>query len=135
MDSIEVINVTVSEMCKTMVGRPLEYGPNPMVDAQFSIPYTVSAALCRGDVFLDDFEIPALRDQRVTGLAGRVVVDADPGLRPKDILCSRLQIRMKDGVVHEAATKAPLGHPANPMNREQVVEKFRKCLGIQRPPL
>ncbi len=127
-DLIEDITVTASEMVKTMVGRPLEFGTNPQVDAQFSIPYTVSAALCRGDVFLNDFELSAVRDERVVALAGRVVVKINPELAPKDILCSRMRIRMKNGAVHEAATLAPLGNPAKAMTREQCVEKFRKCL-------
>jgi 2-methylcitrate dehydratase PrpD len=135
MDRIEHIAVTVSEMVKTMVGRPLVFGTNPQVDAQFSIPYTVSVALCRGDVFLHDFEIPALQNERVVDLAGRVVVDIDAGLAPKDILCSSLQIRMKDGTVYKASTKAPLGNPANPIGIDGCREKFLKCISYSGLPI
>ena len=77
---VEEIQVTASKMVTEMVGKPFVIGTDPQVDAQFSIPYTVSAALLNGDVFLKDFEVAAIMDERMKALAERVKVTSDPNL-------------------------------------------------------
>ncbi len=128
VDDIVAITVHASKMVTEMVGKPFVTGNNPQVDAQFSIPYTVSAALCRKDVFLTDFEDEAISDARVKALADKVTVMSDPGLADKDILQIKMEIRMADGRTYEEHVKAPLGNPQNPMDRDRCREKFHKCI-------
>jgi 2-methylcitrate dehydratase PrpD len=85
-EAIESIEVTASGMVAEMVGKPFILGDNPQVDAQFSIPYTVSTALLNGDVFLGDFELEAITNARTKELAGKVVVAADPAAPANDLL-------------------------------------------------
>jgi 2-methylcitrate dehydratase PrpD len=125
---VEEIQVTASKMVTEMVGKPFVIGTDPQVDAQFSIPYTVSAALLNGDVFLKDFEVAAIMDERMNALAERVKVTSDPNLPDKDILHAKMTIRMKSGQSHEASVNAPLGNPARPLTMAHCKEKFRKCL-------
>jgi 2-methylcitrate dehydratase PrpD len=125
---IEEIRVTASKMVTEMVGKPFFIGTDPQVDAQFSIPYTVSAALLYGDVFLKDFEVAAIMDESVKALADRVKVTSDPNLPEKDILHAEMNIRMKNGQSHEASVSAPLGNPAKPLTMAHCKEKFMKCL-------
>ena len=125
---VEEIRVAASKMVTEMVGKPFVIGTDPQVDAQFSIPYTVSAALLNGDVFLKDFEVAAIMDEEVRTLAKRVKVTSDPNLPDKDILHARMTIRMKNGQSHEASVNAPLGNPARPLTMTHCKEKFRKCL-------
>ena len=125
---IEAIDVSASKMVTEMVGKPLVIGPNPQVDAQFSIPYTVSAALLRGDVFLNDFETTAIMDPPTRSLADRVTVVSDPALADEDILHAGIRIRMKDGRIYETSVAAPLGNPKNPMDMETCRRKFHKCI-------
>jgi 2-methylcitrate dehydratase PrpD len=129
---IEGIEVTASRMVTEMVGKPFVIGADPQVDAQFSIPYTVSAALLRGDVFLQDFEREEIMDGKVKALAGRVRVTVDPALPAKDIVHCRMAVQMKDGQVHETEIHAPLGNPANPLDMARCKEKFVKCLAHSR---
>lgn len=128
VESIEAIEVHASRMVTEMVGKPFVIGNNPQVDAQFSIPYTVSAALCRKDVFLSDFEDKAIRDAGVNAIADRVTVLHDPHLADKDILQIRMNIRMSDGRVYEKHVKAPLGNPQNSMDMDRCRKKFHKCI-------
>lgn len=128
VEGIKTIEVHASKMVTEMVGKPFVVGNNPQVDAQFSIPYTVSAALCRKDVFLTDFEDKAISDTRVKALADKVTVVHDPGLADKDILQVKMEIRMADGQVCKKHIKAPLGNPQNPMDRDRCREKFHKCI-------
>jgi 2-methylcitrate dehydratase PrpD len=128
VQDIEEIRVIASKMVTEMVGKTFKIGTDPQVDAQFSIPYTVSAAILYGDVFLKDFEVAAIMDEEVRALAERVNVTSDPDLPDKDILHARMTIRMKNGQIHEAAVNAPLGNPSRPLTMERCKEKFRKCL-------
>ena len=128
VQDIEEIQVSASKMVKDMVGKPFVIGTDPQVDAQFSIPYTVSAALLNGDVFLKDFEIEAIMNEDISALAKRVKVTYDPNLPDKDILHAKMTIRMKNGQNHEASVNAPLGNPARPLTMAHCKEKFRKCL-------
>ncbi len=128
MDNIDVIEVYASKMVAEMVGRPFVTGNNPQVDAQFSIPYTVSTALCRKNVGLADFENSAIFDIKVKKLAEKVMVIPNSDLADKDILHLKMCIRMTDGQVYEKYVQAPLGNPANPMNKSQCRKKFNKCI-------
>ena len=128
VQDIEEIRVSASKMVKDMVGKSFVIGTDPQVDAQFSIPYTVSAALLNGDVFLKDFEVAAIMNEDMSALAKRVKVTSDPNLPDKDILHATMTIRMKNGQNHEASVNAPLGNPARPLTMSHSKEKFRKCL-------
>ena len=127
---IEEIEVRVSKMVTEMVGKAFTIGTNPQVDAQFSIPYTVSAALIRGDIFLHDFETAQIMDDQVKALAERVKVFPDPTLPDKDITHTKMLVKMKSGKRYEMAVEAPLGNPANPMDISHCKEKFEKCLAF-----
>jgi 2-methylcitrate dehydratase PrpD len=129
---IEAVQVTVSKMVTEMVGKPFVIGTDPQVDAQFSIPYTASAALVRGDVFIEDFETERIMDDEVKALAERVAVVRDPNLPDKDIVHSKMVVKMKGGKRYEKAVQAPLGNPSNPMDMARCREKFEKCLAFSR---
>ncbi|MEW5913493.1 MAG: MmgE/PrpD family protein [Thermodesulfobacteriota bacterium] len=125
---IQRVEVLASSMVTEMVGKPFVIGDNPQVDAQFSIPYTISAALLRGDVFLGDFELAAIADPAVGELARKVVVTADPGLAPKNILPATMAVTLASGERLTMDIEAPLGNPLRPMSRAQCRDKFNKCL-------
>ena len=127
-EAIESIEVTASGMVAEMVGKPFILGDNPQVDAQFSIPYTVSTALLNGDVFLGDFELEAITNARTKELAGKVVVAADPAAPANDLLRAAMTIKLGDGRMLESFIEAPLGNPARPMDIQMCRDKFNKCL-------
>jgi len=128
LEGIEDIEVITSRMVQEMVGRPFVVGTDPQVDAQFSIPYVVSVALARGDVFLGDFEVPCIRDSRMNALAQRVHVTVDQSLPEKDLFHSRIIITMKNQERHKTSVSVPLGNPGKPLSLEQCREKFKKCI-------
>jgi 2-methylcitrate dehydratase PrpD len=127
-DGIARIDVSVSSMVAEMVGKPLQIGVNPQVDAQFSIPYTTACTLIRGDVFLSDFEIERISDPAVTQLAHRVRVAASPDLPAKDILQADMTVTRTDGKTFSECMPVPLGNPKNPVSDEQCRDKFIKCI-------
>ncbi len=128
LNNISSIEIHASKMVSEMVGKPFIPGDNPQVDAQFSIPYTISVALHRKDVCLDDFENKAIFDPEIKILSDKVIVIPDTDLPDKDILQVRLNIYMNDGRIYEKHIKAPLGNPLNPMGIDLCKEKFNKCI-------
>jgi 2-methylcitrate dehydratase PrpD len=98
------------------------------VDAQFSIPYTLSTALLKGDVFLEDFETDRIMASKARSLAESVKIFADPDLPEKDIVHSSVAVSTRDGQIHKAVVNAPLGNPANSLDMAKCREKFLKCL-------
>jgi 2-methylcitrate dehydratase PrpD len=127
-EDIEKVEIAVSPMVAEMVGKPFHIGANPQVDAQFSIPYTISCAIIRGDVFLSDFETDQIYDLAVRKLAERVFVFADYTLPEKDIFQSNMTIKNADGQKLSEHVSMPRGNPQNPMSYEQCIEKFHKCI-------
>jgi 2-methylcitrate dehydratase PrpD len=136
-EKIDEIAVSVSEMVTGMVGKPFVIGTNPQVDAQFSIPYTTACALIKGKVLLKDFDDETIMDKSVNILAKRVRVASDKNLPAKDIMHSKLSVKMKDGRFFEERIDIPSGNPGNPMTMQQCQEKFRQCIdysNIEIPP-
>lgn len=121
---IEEIVVYASKMVHDMVGSPFAIRANPQVDAQFSLPYTIAAALVRVDVFLQDFEEVLIRDPGVLKIAGKVRVMMDPALHERDMSTTTLLVKTKRGVYGKRVKKVK-GSPFSPMNMEDCMGKFR----------
>jgi len=133
-NEIESIQISVSRMVKDMVGMPFSIGENPQVSAQFSIPYTVSAALLHGDLFLESFEDVRIRDESVLRLSQKIEVIEDPSLAVNDIYHMTMLTRLDDGQLLEIKKDIPLGNPRNPLGLEQVKTKFSKCVSYSGLP-
>jgi len=131
----EAVTVICSRMVCKMVGGAFQIRTNPEVDAQFSIPYTVSVALDKGDVFLEDFEPEVVAKVSAAGSLGRIRVEEDPVLPERDIMRCRMDIRLKDGRILTAATTAPKGSPANPLSMDECIGKFKKCVRYGSGPM
>lgn len=55
-----------------LVGRPFEIGDNPQVEAQFNIAYTVSVALSKGSVLIEDFHEENVKDASINDLTKKL---------------------------------------------------------------
>jgi 2-methylcitrate dehydratase PrpD len=112
------------------VSRPFAIRGNPQVDAQFSIPYTVGAALLQKDVFLDVFEESIIRNPRFQKMAEKVDVVADQDIIPGSLGPVTVEALTKDGRQYTAHVNEFKGHPLNPMHREEMIDKFKKCAAV-----
>ncbi|MFH1169734.1 MAG: MmgE/PrpD family protein [Chloroflexota bacterium] len=129
---IEKIEIEVGQKAWVSVGEPLEakLRPRNVVDAQFSIPYTVAVALVKGKVKIEDFTEEAIRDARVLGVSGRVTFKVNSDMEKgvgRGISPTRITVRTKDGKTFSAEADTPKGHPRNPMTDAEFEEKFRDC--------
>ena len=133
---VEEIVAHVSESSYVLLGRPFEIGENPQVDAQFSIPYTVSVAIARRGISIDDFFEDTIKaNAQVLQLTKKVKVVADQELIAKGITPCIVEIRTKDGKVHSQRVDVIRGDPRNPVGMVEVSEKFRKCATFSVKPM
>lgn len=137
-ESIRKVTVKTCPEVHNLVASPREakIRPGSVPSAQFSIQFTVAAALERGDVFLKEIEPDSLKDARILDLAGRVFVEADSSLRTDSVLGKTvLEIDREGGSPLKGETGLPLGSPSRPMGFDAVAAKFLKCAPYAVRPL
>jgi 2-methylcitrate dehydratase PrpD len=135
-DDVAEVVAHVTQATYDFVGKPFEIRVSPQVDAQFSLPYTISVAIVRRDVFIDDFfEEKIKEDTQVLQFTKkvRVIVDQEPiakGLTPCVV-----DIKTKDGKVYSERVEILRGDPRKPVGMEDIAQKFRKCAAFSAKPI
>ena len=106
--------------------------PETVVQAQFSLPYTVACALVKGTVGLAEFTDDGLRDPAVRAIAAKVDArmndeierDWSRTVSPTHLLAET------DGRIFEARVNYPRGHPKSPMTTQDFDHKMVGCLEV-----
>ena len=132
---VESVEVTSSQIVFDLCGRPFAPGDDPRVAAQFSIPYTLSVALTRGRIGLNDFD-PAqvTSDETVLEKTRRISVKPRTEHVPDATWWwpHKVQMRLDDGSVREKEVEALRGSVARPFlpdeQREKLAEAGRDAL-------
>lgn len=124
---IKEVVVRVSKMVFNMVGHPFVIRENPQVDAQFSIPYNVAVGIIKGEVFLKDFDDHYIRDPQVLELSKKIKVEVDPTLQERDMMTANIQVKTRENIFFKKVDKVK-GNPLNPMDMNDCVKKFMKCI-------
>jgi 2-methylcitrate dehydratase PrpD len=135
-DAIESIEVRVPAGEVPIICEPAErkIRPRTTYDAQFSLAFSVAAAIVDGRVGLDTYTAARLTDARILRLAARVrhVVDVDapfPARFPGWVRAS-----LTDGRTVEVRAEDGRGGPDRPLPRTAIVQKFRDNAGHALPP-
>jgi 2-methylcitrate dehydratase PrpD len=108
-----------------------DYAPKEIVDAQFSIPYTVSMIMLGIPTGPEWYKDELMRDQKVLNFARKVRIETDPeadrlyhesgdGAMP-----STVELTTIDDRRFNAYVPYPSGHPKNPITVSQVKNKFK----------
>ncbi len=111
--------------------------PEGVVDAQFSIPYTVAATLVSGGLSLEEFTDAKLRSEEILDLAARVKTILTPEFDhgPMDVKPQAVEIVMRDGKTFNEKIVYPKGNPNNPVSSEELVAAFRGMASYAAKPL
>lgn len=100
--------------------------------ADHSLYVLVALALRDGHVTMGQFSSGRWKDPEITSLIPKISIQIDPTLAPaKDLPC-RISIKVK-GRSPTAECRASPGTPANPLPREQIIEKFSRCAAGRLP--
>jgi 2-methylcitrate dehydratase PrpD len=132
LDQIRRIRVGVNHQAYEAVCTPVEMrkAPRTVVQAQFSIPYTVAVALIEGGVKLGSFDEATLRRPDILALAQKVDAYVDEEverLSGRNVPPALMRIEMEDGSVHTHRVDLPLGHPDRPMPVSHFQAKAADC--------
>jgi 2-methylcitrate dehydratase PrpD len=122
---IAEVRVVVPRVAFQLAGKPLVTGANPIVAAQFSIHYTVAAALLHGRLSLQEFTADAIRDPRIQNLMDRITVAAVDG---EEFVPAHVELRTVDGAVRSRIVTRLTGEPDRPLTRVELLDKVADCL-------
>ncbi len=100
--------------------------PADALEARFSLPYCVSAALHLGSVRLGAFDNEHLQDAALRGLAARVALEVDPELDAAYPMqrAATVTLSLRDGRVLEHHRPTRKGDPDDPLTDAELEEKF-----------
>jgi 2-methylcitrate dehydratase PrpD len=134
VSGIRRISARVNKQAYEAVCTPvaMRKAPETIVQAQFSIPFTVACALVKGSVGLVDFTDEGLRDPAVRALAQKVDARIDEEIErgwSRNISPTHLVVETGRGDF-EARVDYPRGHAAAPMSAADFDKKMAGCLDI-----
>jgi 2-methylcitrate dehydratase len=125
--NIAEIEVFTSKFTWFEIGsEPEKWDPQTRETADHSLPYIFARALVDGPLTLASFHGDVVRDQALRPVMKTIKVtvdDAIEALLPS--IRMRVVAKMKDGSQHAVEVGNPIGHPENPMQDEDINEKFR----------
>lgn len=134
--SIERVDLGTPEIHRMLAEPPeRKRSPETVIDAKFSLLFTVALALVRGRVTLDDFTAGALHDTDIRTLATRVHASVQGDRRRDGAAAGRLSITLEGGRVLSGEVEQARGSPAAPLSTAALVEKFVDCCGRAARPL
>ncbi|HEV8616963.1 MAG TPA: MmgE/PrpD family protein [Methylomirabilota bacterium] len=113
--------------------REAKLRPRSAYDAQFSLPFSIAAALVDGRVGLDTYAPARLGDRHILDLAARVTHAIDPGSTYPAAFPGWVRLRLRDGRVLEARAPDGRGSIARPLSPEALADKFRDNAGRALP--
>jgi 2-methylcitrate dehydratase PrpD len=125
VESLSVVSGSVQRMLLEPADR--KQAPRTVIDAKFSIPFTLAVALVRGDVTLDALNEATLRDPDILALARRVQFEVHPDWGRDKAAAGVLSLRLRDGRILSASVEQALGHPDSPLSNDLLLEKFISC--------
>lgn len=137
IDEIAAVRVYVGtfaeRMCKPVAARK---APTTMMDAKFSLPFTVALALINGKMAITDFATSALSDPRVIALADKVEGVFDPAFNWNlKLPAGKVEIVTHDGRTLSRLGEEVPGTPECPMTWEELEQKFADCTQVAFKPL
>jgi len=131
-ERVRSIRVGLNHQAYQAVCTPIDVrkAPRSIVQAQFSIPYTVATALVDGGVRLGHFSTAALERADILALAHRVETYVDTDIERdfgRNVSPAVVTVEMEDGSTYTQRMDIPLGHPSNPMSARDVDSKAEDC--------
>jgi len=132
---VRVTNREVHDL--VCLSRERKWNPQSLTDAQFSLPFTVAYAAANRKVGLETFQPSGLSDERARALLPRVetILDLEGQGEGRGVFPMPGVVTVKDrsGRMIERRVEFVKGHPKNPMDFDDVAEKFHACASLGMP--
>jgi 2-methylcitrate dehydratase PrpD len=103
--------------------------PSSALEAKFSMPFCVAAAVVDGRVGIDTFDAARLADPAIVRMMPRVTMRVDATLdgRAQPLTQARVAVRLRDGRTLAQAAGGARGYPEQPASDTELDEKFLSC--------
>jgi len=108
--------------------------PQTVIDAKFSLPFSLAVALRDAEVTLGSFTPLTLNDAELLSIAAKFAFDYDP-TAARQITASELTIVLRDGQVLRQSIYGALGDAARPLDDAALRAKFVDCAMRAATPL
>lgn len=137
LDDIASVTVWGAPFVRTLAEpRASKVAPTVPIDARFSAPFTVAAALVDRAVTLDTYLPASLHRADLRAWAERVEVGvSDDFAGDGDFSGGRTEVRLRDGSVLTDVVLSPRGNPDAPLDDRELVAKFVDCVRKGDPAL
>ena len=109
-------------------GEPEKWDPQTRETADHSMPYIFARVLLDGAISVAAFDESAYRDPAIRPLMNRIHIRLDDEVNAMypNVVAMKVKATTKDGRVIELFPRDPLGHCNNPMNDQDVRDKFTR---------
>ena len=135
-DDIAEIRIHVGDYQQVM-SSPLDArrAPETLVDAKFSLPFLVATAAVHRSVKISHFTQAALKDERVLGMARKVVPVPDSEFDwRRELPMGRVVIVTADGRLLDRVGRNVPGSASSPLEWDEIARKFSECAGVAAHP-
>ena len=105
--------------------RAQKQRPQTVIDAKFSLPFTLAVALRDEEVTLNSFTAPALTDPLLLSVAAKASFEFSQELSQP--AAGAIRLTLKDGRVLRHRVLQALGHPTRPLSDASLRAKFVDC--------
>lgn len=126
---IKSIVVELSKTCYDIVGQPAEikFNPKNVVDAQFSVPYSVAIACIEGRAFLEEYSEESIRRPDLHEFIKKINVKHSSDLDKffPESFPAKVTVITNDGKNFIKEVRYPKGDPQNPLTWEEILQKFK----------
>ncbi len=111
-------------------GEPEKWDPQTRETADHSMPYIFARVLLDGAISVAAFDQSAYRDPAIRPLMNRIHIRLDDEVNAMypNVVAMKVKATTKDGRLIELFPRDPLGHSNNPMNDQDVREKFKRTV-------
>jgi len=125
-DDVGRIDVDVDPIVPTIL---IYDRPAAPLEAKFSLPFCVAAAVVFGRIGIDTFDDERIDDERVTRLMQRVSmhVDEEIGKGKPSLTEARVRVTLTDGRVLVREAHGARGYPDKPASPAELEAKFLSC--------
>lgn len=140
LERVRRVRVGVNRQAYEAVCTPIDVrkAPPSIVHAQFSIPFTIAAALIDGCVELRHYTDASIRRDDILTLAQWVEATVDDDIERewgRNVSPADVTLEMQDGAMHRLRVDWPLGHPRRPMSVADFDAKAGDCFRASAVPL
>lgn len=125
--NIEKITLLAPPLIERLVGRPIVDNMSPSY-ARLCFQFLGAVSLLDGNVALSDFGDCKFNDNEIIALGERIQVISNGSSDHSAFTPQVLTSHLKNGKTIIVDTKTIYGSPANPMSKEDHLQKFQECV-------